>query len=164
MTRHYTDAEDYASSPQAPAPLFERNLFAGSQIQPTGIETAIAHTIALHRGRRQAISIAEIITGSAIRGLTERQVKRTIENLRRVHRLPIGSRRTVPHGYFWIVDADDLADAVRAYKRQVVEMFRTLRAVLAPERLREFYGQLLLEPREGTDGDVKDTANRGRNR
>ena len=44
-----------------------------------------------------------------------------------------------------IQDADDQATAVGPYKSQILAMFKRLRVLEAPHRLREFLGQLKLE-------------------
>lgn len=142
------DWEDYAVEPACLGPLFEQAAepgpFAESKIKPTPLEALVAGLIWRRKGRREPISIAEILRLSGVDGLSERKVKDVVEQLRTMHRMPIGASRQEPAGYFRIMDAADREAAVRPYREQIISMWRTLRVLDSQEKLRELHGQLRL--------------------
>jgi len=119
--------------------------FVKSKVQPSALELTIGRMIWGHAGRAHPISIAEIIREVPQPKLSVRTVKNVVEQLRVMHRVPIGASREEPFGYFRIVDAEDRAVAVRPYRRQILTMWRTLRTLDSPERCQELLGQLTLE-------------------
>lgn len=84
-------------------------------------------------------------------GHSERSVKGIIEVLRHTYHMPIGARRTAPFGYFLVRTAEEAEEAVEPYRQQVISMWKTLRALYSPRRLREFHGQLPLGESEKSD-------------
>jgi hypothetical protein len=126
----------------------ETGPFARSKVPPTALEAVIAELIWNHAGRECPVSISEIIRDVGLGWafeLNARKVKEVVEQLRVMHRVPIGARRTAPFGYFRIVDAADREAAVGPYREQILTMWRTLRVLDSPERCRELLGQLALE-------------------
>lgn len=139
------DAGDYASTAAEPSisgPLFAAGSFDNSAQKPTPEEVIVAAFIWRHRGRGNPIAIARL---KWLTGYSERQIKAIVEQLVVAHRMQIGGRREEPAGYFMIEDAEDQATAVGPYKSQILAMFRRLRVLESPRRLREFLGQLKLE-------------------
>jgi hypothetical protein len=102
----------------------------------------IAEMIWAHQGRAHPISIACLAKST---GKSERDVKGVVEQLVVTHRMRIGGRREEPVGYFVIVDAEDLAAAVGAYRKQIFAMWRRLRVLLSRHELAELHGQLVIE-------------------
>lgn len=123
-------------------PLFEASPALFLQSKPTPAETLVAGLIWKHRGRNNSIALARI---QELTGFSVRHIKDIVEQLVVTHKLQIGGRRDDPVGYFMIQDADDQATAVGPYKSQILAMFKRLRVLEAPHRLREFLGQLKLE-------------------
>jgi hypothetical protein len=119
--------------------------FVKSKVEPSEMEVVIGRIIWGHAGRVNPISIAEIKRQISDPKLSVRTVKNVVEQLRVMHRLPIGASREEPFGYFRIVDAEDRAVAVRPYRKQILTMWRTLRTLDSAERCRELLGQLTLE-------------------
>jgi hypothetical protein len=119
--------------------------FAGSKVKPAAVEVLVAGLIWNHQGRGSPIPIAKV---QQLTGLAVRKVKEVVEQLRVMHRMPIGARREDPAGYFWIVDAADREAAVGPYRAQIRRMFQVLRALDEPARVRELLGQLRLQEGE----------------
>ncbi|MEN6601766.1 MAG: hypothetical protein ABFD86_05065, partial [Bryobacteraceae bacterium] len=90
------------------------------------------------------VSIAGLMRGCGHRELDARRVKKVVEQLRVTHRIPIGSRREFPAGYFRIVTEEDLEKAIGSYRAQIFSMLRVLRACMPRSRAAEFFGQLRL--------------------
>lgn len=116
--------------------------FSASQLPPTKEEVLVASLIWQRRGRGNPISIARL---RQLTGLSERQIKGIVEQLVVAHGMRIGARREEPAGYFMIETAEDLAAAVKPYRNQILAMWRRLRVLEQPQRLRELLGQLRLE-------------------
>ncbi len=137
------DAGDFGGVAERDLPLFRApGPFDRSKVPPEPVEALVAGLIWEHAGRANPISIAEIRHRT---GLSERKVKDVVEQLRVTHRVPIGARREEPAGYFRIVDAEDREAAVGPYRSQILQMFRVLRVLDEPGRVRELLGQLRLE-------------------
>jgi len=121
-------------------------------LEPASAEArTVAFAVLARPGWRKAISISELVEISG--KLNERSVKAAVEELRTVFRLPIGSRREKPAGYFWICSPEDQDEGTKAYRRQLITTARTLRILDSPERLRELLGQLQVEL--GVDGEAQ---------
>ena len=116
--------------------------FAASKVTPTAMERIVAEIIWTHQGRKNPVSRAML---SKATGKTERDIKGVVEQLVVTHRARIGARREEPAGYFVIMDAEDLAAAVAAYRSQIFAMWRRLRVLLSKHELAELYGQLAME-------------------
>lgn len=116
-------------------------------LEPASAEARlVAFAVLARPGWRNAITAAELMEISD--KLDARKVKGAVEELRRVFRLPIGSRRGSPAGYFWICSIEDQDEGTREYRQQVLTAFRTLRVLDSKERVRELLGQLELVSRE----------------
>ncbi len=117
--------------------------FSRSTVHPERAEMLVGSVIWRHQGRGNPISIARLI--ETFPEFTVRKVKETVEQLVVTHRCRIGARRGDPEGYFWVVDAEDQAAAVKPYRAQIIAMLRRLRVLDSPEDYREFVGQLQLD-------------------
>lgn len=125
-------------------PLFDDDPFVRSTLAPSPVEVAIARVIWRHAGWKDPVSIADLIAACGPGELDARRVKKVVEQLRAAHRVPIGSRRELPAGYFRIVDDEDLERAIRPYRAQIFSMLRVVRACVPRSRAAEFFGQLRL--------------------
>jgi hypothetical protein len=123
----------------------EAGAFDRSTTRPDRMEILIAALIWFRRGRQNPISIAEIIRLAGVDGLTDRTVKAVVAQLIDTHRCRIGARRDDPCGYFWILDAEDQAAAVRPLRAEMRALARRLRVLDSYEDYRAFVGQLALE-------------------
>jgi len=123
------------------------NPFDRSKVRPSPIEILVAGLIWNRQGRHRAIPIAEIIrlAGAGNYLLDDRKVKDIVHQLRRTHRVPIGSSRHDPPGYFIMLDASDLDAGLGAYRRQLIEGWQVLRAVAPESWIAELRGQLTIE-------------------
>jgi hypothetical protein len=132
-------------------PLFDEepradSPFADSKIEPTAIERVVAEIICSHRGRKNPISNRMLCQAA---GKSERTIKGIVEQLVVTHRLRIGAARMgEDHGYFVIVDAEDLEVATQPYRNQILSMWRRLRVLCESHTLRELHGQLAIEERK----------------
>jgi hypothetical protein len=77
-------------------------------------------------------------------GCATRQVQVIIKHLVEEHGCKIGSSTGKPHGYFWIVDPEDLARFEGQLKGRIIETARHLRAI-NKNALADVMGQLKLE-------------------
>jgi hypothetical protein len=117
-------------------------------VRPTPIEALIGAIIWRHEGRGNPVSIVEIlrlVDAQRYTGLNDRKVKEIVRQLRMMHRVPIGSLRGESHGYFRMVDAEDLEAGLRPLWSQVIEELRVLRAVAPRAWVAELRGQLAME-------------------
>jgi hypothetical protein len=123
--------------------------FERSQMPVTPVEGFVAGMIWRHQGRDNPVPIKEIVRVAAISfrlpNLSDRKVKEIVQQLRVVHRCPIGARREEPAGYFWIVDAEDLEAGLGPYRAQVIEGWRVLRAIAPRAWVLQLHGQLTLD-------------------
>ena len=142
--------QEYYGTPavQPPGPLFaaaaEDGPFANSRITPTEIERVVAGMIWRHKGRGNAILIADLAKAT---GKDARTIKGIVEQLVTTHRARIGGYRRGDgeRGYAVICDAEDLAATVGPYRSQIISMWRRLRVLLSASELAELHGQLRLE-------------------
>lgn len=126
------------------APLVPRLAELQRTLEPASAEArTVAYAVLSRLGWRNAITIAELMQISD--KLNERSVKAAVEELRTVFKLPIGSRREKPAGYFWICSPEDQIEGTKAYRQQVLTAFRVLRILDSPARVRELLGQLAME-------------------
>ena len=90
----------------------------------------VADVIAAHRGRAQAISIAQIARAT---GVPPREIKQTVRDLR-LEGVRIGSSRfgagEAVAGYYMIASDAELHDFLRSYRRQALSELRVIRAML----------------------------------
>ncbi|MDE2097832.1 MAG: hypothetical protein KGL39_11335 [Patescibacteria group bacterium] len=122
-------------------PLFDEGPFSRSTVDPAPMEKVVAGLI-FNRESIRPLAIADLVV---MCGMSARQVKQTVEELRRTHHCAIGASRQEPSGYFWIRTAADRETAVRPYREQILTMWQTLRALDSPASLRELHGQLRLD-------------------
>jgi len=87
--------------------------------QTARIDRAIEAILRLHQGRENPIRIEDM---AKMERISHRSVWASIERLRTDHRLPIGSRRDSPGGYFWIRDDEDLDVTLGFYRKQIATM------------------------------------------
>jgi len=138
--------DDYYVTPTVAGPLFAEaplpGPFDSSQYTPTEEEAEVArHIWSRHRGRGNPISIAAL---QVLTGFSERAIKGIVEELVVKHRLPIGGRREEPFGYFVILDEEDQEAAARPYRAQILAMWRRLRVLDTPARLKALLDKLTL--------------------
>lgn len=133
-------------------PLFDgkaEDPFASSPFPPSPFERYLGELIARKfRGRECPASIHRL---RLMTGKTEREIKATIERLRRDHRLCIGARRTRPVGYFLVIDEEDLEAALHSYRSQIFTMLRTIRLLASRAKWLEFRGQMRIEMEGGDE-------------
>lgn len=118
-----------------------RGVFADSPAPASADEKLLAGILQHYRGRSKPLARVAI---ERMTGWTERRVKQVVEALRMNHHLPIGSTRSEPHGYFWIVTAEDHDAAWAPYRAQVLKMWRLLAVQCRRGWLVELHGQLRL--------------------
>jgi biotin operon repressor len=117
--------------------------FAGSKIEPTGIERVVAEIIWTHCGRKNPISNHMLCMAT---GKSERAIKEVVQSLVVDHGIRIGGARIgEDHGYFMVMDAEDLEAAVKSYRNQILSMWRRLKVLCEAHALRELHGQLTIE-------------------
>ncbi len=140
-----TDLDDNYGSPLG-GPLFEAAAKPGLPEfvgDATDAERSVANLIFERKGRANPLSIARLREST---GLSDRAVKGAVEQLVVHHGFPIGaSRNSSRGGYFWIVDAEDLAVTVKPSEGQIIAMSRRLRRLNSPARNLELHGQVGIE-------------------
>lgn len=80
-------------------------------------------------GREKAISIRELKTHT---GLSEREIKQAVADLRLRHRLRVGANRGKPCGYYLIATPQEEEDTFHQLVQQAVKMLRAARAIRDP--------------------------------
>lgn len=95
-----------------------------------------------HKGRAQARPISAIAERL---GMSERDVKAAVKSLVEDFGLPIGASRQEPHGYFFIVSADDLEFALRPLANEVISIARRMRKLGGSAIVKEMLGQIRVE-------------------
>jgi len=128
-------APDLFTSPPAPA-------FVPLNICPVPETEALVYgAIKACAGRKAALSMAAVAEHA---GCDTRTVQTLIAHLIEAHRCPIGSSTGAPHGYYWIVDTEDLARAKTQLIHRIIETARRLRA-LDKNALADVMGQIKME-------------------
>ena len=105
------------------------------------MEALVYGAINAAKGRKAAISMPAV---AAHAGCDTRTVQTLIAHLIEAHHCPIGSSTGAPHGYYWIVDPEDLARAKMQLAHRIIETAKRLRA-LDKNALADVMGQLKLE-------------------
>lgn len=145
--------EEAYTQPTVAGPLFDASPFDHSPLGGPSrpIEEIVAKLIWKHQGRHDPISITHIRKNCH---LSERAVKSLVFDLRTEHHMPIGAIRGSGEsqeetaGYFWIVDAADREIATAPYRGQILTMWRALRVMETPAKLRELREQMTVEAPE----------------
>ncbi len=97
-----------------------RSLFEIKGFSPGPLGRRIAEELELrHRGKEHAIRGRDL---AALLGATWGEVAAEIERLRRIWRLPIGSTRVRPYGYYWIENLDEAEETIRMMERSAFKM------------------------------------------
>lgn len=112
-------------------------------------ERAVLGILAGAQGAGAAVSIGAIRERTA---MSYRAVTMAVEGLRTAHRMPIGSSRLKPNGYYIIKTAAELEATVRPLRNQALAMLYVVSSLLGrrARRVRELLGQLEFELRTGT--------------
>jgi hypothetical protein len=76
--------------------------------------------------------------------LSEREVRSTVEILRTIFRMPIGSTKGKPSGFFWIRTKKEAKAAIRCYTSGARTVFKNVRRFVPTDLLVELEGQLPL--------------------
>jgi len=90
-----------------------------------------------------------------------RKLADTIETLRKVWRLPVGSRKRSPTGYWIITDADDFAEWTQHARSAAITQLSTIYAV-AKTNFPVFADQLYLDFAEQIENEQMEEAGTGR--
>lgn len=133
-----------------PAPAFEP-----LAICPIPETEALVHgAIKACQGRKAALSMKAVAEHAGLLLTQEgdddhprydtRTVQTIIAHLIEAHHCPIGSSTSAPHGYYWIVDPEDLARAKTQLSHRIIETAKRLRA-LDKNALSDVMGQLRME-------------------
>lgn len=101
-----------------------------ARIRPTREERIVARLI-FSRRMRNAVRTAEIAEQT---GLPEREIRSVIERLRSLYRMPIGSSKRKPGGYFWIRNKTEAKVALRTYTSGATTTLKTARRFI-PQNL-----------------------------
>lgn len=156
MSGQYRTPAPSAGEPAGLGPLFTANSeqpaansaeLSATRYQPLAIcpvpetEALVYSAISACRGRKAAISMTAV---AAHAGCDTRTVQTLIAHLIDAHHCPIGSATGGRHGYFWIVDAEDLLRAKTQLAHRIIETARRLRA-LDKNALADVMGQITLE-------------------
>ncbi len=98
-------------------------------------------------GGEQAIGAKEILAqaGAQPTVTKRRWLKGVIEDLVKLHGIPIGGRRGKPSGYFIVVTAADQEIAVGPLKCEIRALARRVRMLSGKEYLARLLGQLAME-------------------
>lgn len=118
---------------QLPYEVFEDEMIDPLRgVEMTEAERYIAGLI-LDAVSERPIKQAEIITAVLQNlgyGVTERQVRHIVRNLRRMHGFPICTRKGAPAGYWWGRTEAELAEFVRVWQAQYLDEAQTLHMML----------------------------------
>lgn len=119
-------------------------VLAGKNVpwQLSADECALLRMLQFQRGAAQALPAQTI---SLQLGMPERRVKMIVKSLIEDFGIPIGGSRQEPVGYFLIVTPDDLEQALRPLRREVVSIGRRMRALTSDQQLGEIFNQVRLE-------------------
>lgn len=94
------------------------------------------------KGPKSAIPISEL--APKLRA-SERTVKATAKALIEDFNLPIGASRQEPYGYYLCVTADDIEQAARPIRNEILSLAKRYKALRGGARLIELLGQLRLD-------------------
>ena len=130
----------------------ERLLYGGqvAGVSLSDDEKRILGRIRYRRGAANAIPIAQIRSALAnidgeFYGFSDREVKGIVRTLRIQFRLPIGSNKGNPGGYYIMISPEDHAILRSQILDQVRAELAVLKATSGPYAARELLGQLRIE-------------------
>jgi hypothetical protein len=125
------------------------SLLMGKTGGPLGLSMSddqklILRALRYRRGSANAISIRELQTtrGAA---MGDRAIKAVMHELRTTFRLPIGSNKGTPGGYYIMISPEDHAILRSQILDQVRAELAVLKATSGPHAARELLGQLRIE-------------------
>ena len=125
------------------------NLLMGKSGGPLGLclsddQKLILRALRYRRGAANAISIRELqTTRGAI--MSDRAIKAVVHELRTTYRLPIGSNKGTPAGYYIMISPEDHAILRAQILDQVRAELEVLKATSGPHAAIELLGQLRIE-------------------
>ncbi len=124
----------------------ERLLYSGqvAGVSLSDDEKRILHSIRYRRGSANAISIREL-QARINAPMSDRAIKAVVHELRVTYRLPIGSNKGTPNGYFIMVSPEDRAILYNQILDQVRAELEVLRATNQQHEALRMLGQLQLE-------------------
>ncbi len=122
-----------------------------NSLELSDAELAVRFQIGQREGRPQAISLQDL---AAAVDLSPREVQHVIKHLIELHRLPIGSATSAPHGYYWITGLQDQERAEKQLAHRIISTARRL-ARLKQNTPDEVLGQLALDVQRDEDAQGK---------
>lgn len=126
--------------------LFERALIQPLAGELTAVEQHIA-ALLLNATQQQPLKLSEI-RAEVERGLgmtlSEREGKRVIRSLRRIHALPILASRKPPQGYWWCSNVAEMDAFIKYFRGVALDELATL-AKIVRSNYPALAGQLHLE-------------------
>lgn len=115
-------------------------LLTANSLQPwplTEDQRVLLRMLKWHKGEQRPIRIA-VIQGKL--SLTDREIKEAVRSLD--YGLPIVGLRRPPYGYFVAITPEEVAEAVRPLRNEVLQIARRIRALRDSDYLREMLGQI----------------------
>jgi hypothetical protein len=109
---------------------------------PESEQAVLLEMLRSHKGAADALPLQTI---SVQLGMSAREVKEAVKSLIEDFKLPIGGSRQKPYGYFLIVTADDLEQALRPLTGEIRSMARRVRALTSEQQLGEIFNQVRME-------------------
>ncbi len=62
--------------------------------------------------------------------IDERQLKATIRRLRRQHKFPVLSRRSLPRGYWWCTSVEEMQGFIETFRASALDELSTLATII----------------------------------
>lgn len=112
---------------------------------PRKLENAERDMLSLLRnckGPQQAMPISEL---APLMKVSARTVKATAKALIETFALPLGASRQEPYGYYLCITAEDIEDASRPIRNEILSLAKRYKALRGGARLIELLGQLRLD-------------------
>jgi hypothetical protein len=114
-------------------------------IDMTDVERFIAGLI-LEATSESPIKQADIIAAVGREftgGITDRQVRHVVRNLRRMHGFPICTRKGKPAGYWWARTEAEMEEFIQTWRAQFIDEAQTL-SIMIKRNFPQLAGQLKL--------------------
>jgi hypothetical protein len=105
-------------------------------------QRALLHVLRWHKGADRAITIAML---DAKLNIDVRGIKDAVRSLVVDFGLPIVGSRRQPYGYYIAITAEEIAEAIRPLRGEIIQIARRVRALRGNEFLRELLGQIPME-------------------